>query len=153
MSHSPSNGNPFSSVWSISLRREAYRHAGLNPWLSFSRGRTSRQQSRWKDRNNQQRKVLYAHFETKQRKRADYFLLWTIFSLERADDRILMQSMLSTEPWVIANWVSSMDELSDLNDKSRESSRIRGKIRIHGSLIFTYTSSRGELDCEAGLLV
>lgn len=41
MSHSPTNGNPFSLVWSISLRREAYRHAEMNLWPSFSKGRTS----------------------------------------------------------------------------------------------------------------
>lgn len=63
MSHGPSNGNPFSLVWSVSLRREACRHAELNPPRpSLSRGRTSRQRSRWGDRNEQQIMCLLVIF-------------------------------------------------------------------------------------------
>lgn len=162
MSHSLSNGNPFSLDWSISLRREAYRHAELNRWLSFSQGRTSRQHSRWKDlRNNQQQKRYYlAILRASNEKEclqpiasvSNYFFFLTIFSVERTNDRILAQSMVSPESWVIENRVSSLTELSDLNVKSHGSSIIWGKMQIHGSLIFTYTWNQGELDFEAGLL-
>lgn len=160
MSHSPSNGNPFSLVWSISLPREAYRHTELNLWLSFSEERTSGQRSRWKDWNDQQKKV-FGHFESwKWKKKVDVFTVdciffSSVFSQESTNNRILVQSVVSTEPWMIENEMklASLKELSDLSEKSHESSRIWCKMQIHGSLIFTYIWSQRGLDFEAGLLV
>lgn len=43
MSHGPSNGNPFSLVWSVSLRREACRHAELNPPPAIPQQREDKQ--------------------------------------------------------------------------------------------------------------
>lgn len=157
MSHSPSNGNPFSLVWSISLRREACRHAELNPWRSFSKGRTSRWHSRWKDWNGEQKKqkkgIIWSFWDQTKKKIEVFSADCVPNKLFFSNDCILMQSVVSTVPWVTENGVSSLNELSDLNEKSRESSRIWGKMQIHGSLIFTYTRSQGELDFEAGLLV
>lgn len=151
MSHSPSNGNPFSLVWSISLRREACRHAELNPWRSFSIGRTSRRHSRWKDWNGEQKKgIIWSFWDQTKKTNRSLFVPHKLFF---SNDCILMQSVVSTVPWVTENGVSSLKELSDLNERSRESSRIWGKMQIHGSLIFTYTWRHGELDFEAGLLV
>lgn len=48
---------------------------------------------------------------------SDYFLTSIVFSLKGTNNCILMQSIVSTEPRVIENWVCFLRE-SDLNEKS-----------------------------------
>lgn len=56
----------------------------------------------------------------------DCIFFSSVFSQESTNNRILVQSVVSTEPWMIENEMklASLKELSDLSEKSHESSRI-----------------------------
>lgn len=160
MSHGPSNGNPFSWLWSGGLCTGvggACRHAGRNPRPSFSLGEDERATTQGEDAGMDQQIAFYlGHFQAKQRRgkqekeppqtppHPHRITKWRSFPRVIASLCSRVAGLPAAAGGIYLIWVR----------RAMKAGRIWGKMQIHGSLIFTYTWSRRELDFfEAGLLV